>query len=119
MKKYFERLRSTLGPTYDLIRDAHPGRQDIEFCRRILKIMEELGELSEAYLNASSENNYKNKTYADVREELTDMVILVIDMAATRLPGEEHMAQKEFEGMQLDILHKKIAKWNTIKHKIK
>ena len=119
MKKCFESSESVIGPAYDLIRDAHPGRQDIDFGRRCLKTMEELGELAEAHLNASSENNYKGKTYADVREELADMVLMVFDMCATRLPGEEHMTQKEFEEMQLDILRKKVAKWDTIKHKIK
>ena len=119
MKNLYARLRSIMGPAYDLIRDANIERQDIEFNRRILKMMEELGELSEAYLNASSKHNYKSKTYKDVREELADLMLMVVDMCATRMPGEEHMSNKEFEEMQLALLHKKIEKWNTIKHKIK
>ena len=119
MKNLYACLQTIMGLSYDLIRDAHPERQHIEFNRRIIKTMEELGELSEAYLNASSEHNYKGKTYKDVREELTDMIVMVFDMSATRLPGEEGLSNEEFEKMQLELLYRKLAKWNKIKHIVK
>lgn len=114
MQKYFARIRSIMGPAYDMIRDADLDRKHSKFNRRLIKMMEELGELSEAYLYASSEdNNYKGKTYADVREELADMIVMACDLAAVRLPGEENMTQKEFEQMQLDLIREKIVKWHA------
>lgn len=48
--------------------------------RRIIKLMEELGEVSEAFLNVTSPNNRKNKSWNDVREELVDSFIVAIDI---------------------------------------
>lgn len=91
--------QSIMGPAYDLIREADLARHHTNLNRRIIKTMEELGELSEAYLYTSSDQNYKGKTYGDVREELADMIIMACDLSSIRLPGEENLTQKEFEQM--------------------
>ena len=64
--------------------------------RAIIKLFEEGGELSEAYLGATTRTgNYKSKTPQDVREEAVDASILALHIALTRLPGEEHLTDAE------------------------
>lgn len=67
------------------IEEANPNRSESNLERRILKIGEELGELSEAYLNITSTLNEKNKTWNDVREEAIDILIIAADVALTVL----------------------------------
>lgn len=50
--------------------------------RRCAKLIEECGETAEAFLNCTGEN-YKNKTWDDLREELTDVFITLTDIALT------------------------------------
>ncbi|NJO61523.1 MAG: hypothetical protein HC836_25730 [Richelia sp. RM2_1_2] len=110
-----EITNSCLGLLYEEIYNAHLERNDVLFWRRLLKLSEEVGELSEAYLFTTANNNYKNKTYHDVREELADLVVMALDLSATRLPGEEHLTNEEFEQLQLNTVKRKLAKWQTKK----
>lgn len=68
------------------IRAANDTREATNIGRRLIKLNEEIGEHAEAYLNASSTNNNgKNKTWDDVREEAADCVIVAVDVALTPL----------------------------------
>lgn len=51
--------------------------------RRLIKVFEEVGELSEAWLNVTCPVNYKQKTLADIREESLDCLIVLLDVALT------------------------------------
>ena len=51
--------------------------------RRIIKLNEEAGELSEAFLGSTSKTNRKHKKWADVREEAVDTAIIALDIALT------------------------------------
>lgn len=68
-----------------MVRDVNPHRSPANLYRRLLKILEELGETSEAYLSVSSPHNYKAKTWLDYREEAVDSLIVLIDVALTEL----------------------------------
>ena len=67
----------------DLIAEANPNRNYCNLTRRVLKLIEELGEVAEAYLETTSANNRKNKSWADVNEEAADVLIVAIDIALT------------------------------------
>lgn len=67
------------------IEAANSNRSESNLERRILKIGEELGELSEAYLSITSTLNDRNKTWDDVREEAIDIMIIAADVALTVL----------------------------------
>lgn len=71
-----------------LVRDANPDRSLANLDRRSLKLLEEMGELGQAFLNITSPANPKLKTWDDVREEIADCLIVALDIAWTRLPGE-------------------------------
>jgi len=71
-----------------LVRDANPGRHHSNIFRRAVKLMEEAGEVSEAWLNVTSAANSKGKTWDDVREEIADVLIVALDVALTPLPHE-------------------------------
>lgn len=66
-----------------MIRDANPERSPATLFRRMFKLTEEFGEHAEAYLNVTSKNNGKGKTWDDVREEIADSLIVAIDVALT------------------------------------
>lgn len=66
--------------------DANPERSHDCIRRRLLKILEELGEGSEAYLSITGSSNYKNKSWEDYREEGVDTLIVMVDVALTSLP---------------------------------
>ncbi len=68
-----------------MVREVNPHRTPANLYRRLLKILEELGESSEAYLSVSSPHNYKAKTWLDYREEAVDTLIVLIDVALTEL----------------------------------
>ena len=51
------------------------------FSRRLFKLGEELGEVSEAYLAITGEHNYKGLTAADLREETVDVLLIAVDLA--------------------------------------
>lgn len=71
---------------FTAIREANPTRSHVCVNRRLLKIMEELGEASEAYLSRTSKSNYKHKTWDDFRVECVDILIVMLDVAMTPLP---------------------------------
>ncbi len=71
-----------------LVRDANPERTHTNLDRRCWKLLEDTGEVAEAYLNVSSASNGKGKTWDDVREEIADVLIVTLDIVLTRLPGE-------------------------------
>jgi NTP pyrophosphatase (non-canonical NTP hydrolase) len=71
-----------------LVQAANAGRDPANLERRCDKLVEELGEVSEAYLNVTSDSNRKAKTWDDVREELVDCLIVALDIYWTVLPGE-------------------------------
>lgn len=64
---------------------ANPTRDRASLDRRVLKLIEELGESAEAFLGITSETNPKKKDWADVREEAADVLIIAADMALTPL----------------------------------
>lgn len=65
------------------IADANPTRDYLNLNRRMLKLIEELGELAEAFLECTSIHNHKQKTWDDVKEESADVLIVAIDIALT------------------------------------
>lgn len=79
--------------------------------RRMLKLVEEVGETAEALLGATSANNYKGKSFDDVREELVDCLILVLDILLTPMPDQKKMSDKERREMIHGIVDAKLAKW--------
>lgn len=79
--------------------------------RAIMKLFEEVGELSEAYLGSTSQTgNYKNKTPADVREEAVDTAILALHIALTPLPGEENLSDAEILRRVMEVQSVKLKK---------
>lgn len=73
----------TIPVIIELVAKANPGRQKDNLNRRIHKLLEEVGEVSEAWLNATSATNHKKKTWKDVEEEAADVLIVAIDIALT------------------------------------
>lgn len=69
-----------------LIKDANPNRSNANIIRRCWNVIEEHGEVAEAYRSATCQFNGKNKTWDDVREEIVDVLIVVTDIALTPLP---------------------------------
>ena len=77
--------RETIRYIVDAVEKANPQRTVTNLNRRTHKMLEELGETSEAYLNATSMNNLKKKSWKDVQEEAIDALIVAIDIALTNL----------------------------------
>ena len=95
----------------DKIRAANPGRSHKNIDRRCLKLCEEVGETSQAVLAVTSEDNHKEMTWADVREELTHTIILGFDMLLTPMPDQEEMTDEERMVIIKDEFDRKLAKW--------
>lgn len=76
-----------------MVEDVNPNRSPNNVSRRLLKILEELGESAEAYLGVTSTHNYKNKSWDDLREEAVDTLIVLVDVALTdtRLPNATYL----------------------------
>lgn len=74
------------------------------FERRILKMTEELGELSEAFLDYM-EGGYKNKTKEDIIEEAVDVLIMAKSILAETLENSDEIASS------IDLYEKKLNKW--------
>lgn len=82
--------------------------------RRALKLSEESGEVSEAVLGVTGkeEENYKNKSYDDVREELVDSIIVAVDFLYSTFPDEkDDLSFEDVSKLREDIFNKKIDKW--------
>lgn len=71
---------------FDRIEEIGVDRSRDNISRRLVKVCEELGELSEAILNVTCAINYKNKTVSDIMEEAVDCVIVMVDCFMTTLP---------------------------------
>lgn len=72
-----------------------------------LKCTEELGEVSEAVLsyNGVCGCGYKGKTIDDVNEEIIDVFIVIVAMAAKAGMTKEQM---------IPIIEKKLGKWQKV-----
>lgn len=97
---------------FDIIYKANPRRSLDNLCRRMLKIGEEGGEASEAYLNITSELNAKGSTWEDVREELLDIIIIATDCLYTSMPVDEGKTREEIEAEIFKEFERKMAKWD-------
>lgn len=95
----------------ETIYNANPNRSVSELSRRIIKLAEEIGELSEAYLSVSSETNYKNKTWSDVREEATDAIIVALDVFLTDMPEDKNKSFEDKVHLLNEIINRKVEKW--------
>ena len=79
--------------------------------RRILKTTEEVGELAEAALSATSKSNAKGKSWMDVVDEACDVAIMGIDIAMTKPPGQESIDDEAWRDIVKKIFALKLKKW--------
>lgn len=96
---------------FDIIYKANPRRRLDNLERRMLKILEETGEATAAYLNVTSELNAKGSTWEDLREELLDIIIIAVDCLYTPLPIDEHKTREQIEAEMLEEFKRKMIKW--------
>jgi len=81
------------------------------FDRRMLKLGEEYGEACQAFLSISSESNSKKKSWADVREELVDVLVVTLDLLCHQMPDEKDMTAEEKLASITKVLDRKLDKW--------
>lgn len=94
------------------VHEANKARAMEIFGRRMLKLGEEYGEAAQAYLSVSSENNSKKKTWGDVREELTDVLIVAMDLFLHQMPDEDDASiEAKVEALHAE-LDRKLKKWH-------
>lgn len=79
--------------------------------RRMMKLIEEIGESFQAYLSVTSEENLKDKTWYDFREELIDSLIILTDILYTSLPSDVLNTKEYIEDKCEEIADKKLKKW--------
>ena len=85
--------------------------------RRVMKATEELGELAEAVLSATSASNAKGKTWMDIVDEACDVAIMGIDIALTKPPGQESLDDDAWRDVIKKIFALKLRKWQQqVKH---
>jgi NTP pyrophosphatase (non-canonical NTP hydrolase) len=77
----------------------------------MLKLGEEYGEACQAFLSVSSENNSKKKSWADVREELVDVLVVTLDLLCHQMPDEKDMTREEKFASVEKIFDHKLDKW--------
>ena len=89
--------------------------------RRVVKLSEEVGEVAEAALGVTADEgeNYKEKTYDDLREEVVDTVIVGLDLILSIFPDEEEMDYDEIIENRSKLFERKINKWLQKKKKKK
>lgn len=90
--------------------EANPHRTYKTLERRTLKLSEEVGEASQAILSITSPANLKKLTKEDYLEEVTDVIIVAMDIMLTNFEGEE-LTPEELEQRFEQILDKKLTKW--------
>jgi NTP pyrophosphatase (non-canonical NTP hydrolase) len=73
---------------------------------RVMKLIEELGEVAQAFLSVTSLANAKRKSWSDVREEAADVLIIAADIALTPLDADEDAAQPRLHRYVCDNLHR-------------
>ena len=98
----------------EMVRLTNPNRSVDDITRRLIKVLEELGEIAEAYVNVTSEYNGKNKSWDDVREEIVDVLILSIDISLIslpKIPDNTHVAPKPTILFEYDSFEKNISKF--------
>jgi NTP pyrophosphatase (non-canonical NTP hydrolase) len=93
------------------IHDANPKRNMDIFARRVIKLGEEYGEAAQAYLSISSENNSKNKSWEDVREELVDVLIVAMDLFLHQMPDEKEGGLEAKKEVLTRLVNRKLKKW--------
>ncbi|MCK9531856.1 MAG: MazG-like family protein [Gammaproteobacteria bacterium] len=96
---------------FEVVNKRQPLYQERYTHRRVTKLSEETGEVSEAFLSVTSESNGKNKTFEDVREEAVDSAIVALDIALTKFPGEEDWDDEQLYTAVEDMIAKKLKKW--------
>ena len=99
---------------YDVINEvqvANPKRDLVNLPRRMIKLGEEMGEASEAYLYASTENSVKPITWIDLREEAVDTAIVAMDIALTSLPIDDGLSPAEVREKVDQMFQKKLENW--------
>jgi NTP pyrophosphatase (non-canonical NTP hydrolase) len=99
------------------VKDANPKRKFSSFPRRVIKLGEEKGEVDQAYLSVSSKSNSKDKTWADVREELVDVVIVALDLLLHDFPDEDEPTYDEKVDRIHSELDRKLKKWHKKQQK--
>jgi NTP pyrophosphatase (non-canonical NTP hydrolase) len=79
---------------------------------KILKLTEEVGEISEAFLSYSDAHgcSYKNKTKLDIIEEIGDLVAASMSLLA--LLYDNNISDKELEGIE-ECWMRKLKKWEN------
>lgn len=96
----------------DVVDAANPGRKAKNMERRVMKAGEEYGEAVQAYLAVTSKNNKKQKSWADVREEVSDFVIVGLDLLLTRFPDEpKNITDSEIRARLMAEIMRKLGKW--------
>ena len=99
-----------MGVVSDIQRIGGPERTIENTGRRVIKTGEELGELMEAYLSATSASGGKGKDFMDLLEEACDVVIMGLDIALTKPPGVE-MDDDMWRAVVKKIIGLKLEKW--------
>jgi NTP pyrophosphatase (non-canonical NTP hydrolase) len=75
----------------DLVAQANPTRSKPGLERRVTKLLEEIGEVSQAFLSVTSATNDKKKTWSHVCEEAADVLIIAVDIALTVLDDQQRL----------------------------
>lgn len=96
---------------FEVVNKRNPQYDERYTSRRVIKVNEESGEVSEAFLSITSDSNGKNKTWEDVREEAVDTAIVALDIALTKFPGEESWDDEKLYTEVENMIAKKLAKW--------
>lgn len=94
------------------VKEANPKRKFASFPRRVIKLGEEKGEVDQAYLSVSSKSNSKNKSWADVREELVDVLIVATDLLLHDFPDEDGLTYEDKLARIHSEVDRKLKKWN-------
>lgn len=92
-------------------RVGRPMRSSNTLERRIMKTMEEVGELSEAFLSYTSAKNPKEKGAQDILEEAVDVAIMGLDIALTQLEFDSGVTEEYYRKVVYEVFRAKLAKW--------
>ncbi len=106
-KQVWEGFHNLVG----VIQKLNPKRDMDNLPRRVIKLSEENGETSEAFLYAPIPNNRKNITWDDFREEAIDAAIIGIDLALTKLPVDGDKTPEQIHQEVMDVFERKLNKW--------
>lgn len=91
------------------IKDLNCNRSLEHLPRRLLKLQEESGETAQAYLQLTSLNNPKNKSWEDILEEAVDTAITSLDIA---LIAAQQIGPIEADVTKVVVMvDKKLKKW--------